>query len=138
VNAYLDSSVLLRIALGQPKSLVEWNDIEQFVASALLVVECFRVADRLRLTNHLTDEETAQHHEMLRSAMKRIAIIDLTRPVLDRAAQSFPVPVKTLDALHLSTAILWRESEDPKLLFATHDSTLALAARAFGFRVMGA
>jgi prevent-host-death family protein len=43
----------------------------------------------------------------------------------------------TLDAIHLATALLWRERSDADLLMATHDATLGLAARAVGFRVIG-
>ena len=38
--AYLDSSVLLRVILGQRNALKEWRSIEQGVASALVEVEC--------------------------------------------------------------------------------------------------
>ncbi len=48
-----------------------------------------------------------------------------------------PTPLGTLDAIHLATALLWRETRDPDLLVATHDRALALAARGSGFRVIG-
>ena len=43
----------------------------------------------------------------------------------------------TLDAIHLATALLWRERTGVKLVIATHDSGLGLAARASGVRVIG-
>ena len=46
---YLDSSVLLRVILGQRNALKEWRSIEQGVASALVEVECLRTLDRVRL-----------------------------------------------------------------------------------------
>ena len=64
-------------------------------------------------------------------------MIEPTRPVLARAAQPFPVVLGTLDAIHLATALLWRERSDADLVMATHDATLGLAARAVGFRVIG-
>jgi hypothetical protein len=48
-----------------------------------------------------------------------------------------PLPLGTLDALHLSTAILWREVRGKELVMATHDRGLGEAARAFGFAVIG-
>jgi hypothetical protein len=48
-----------------------------------------------------------------------------------------PAPLGTLDAIHLATADLWRESNPGDLLVATHDRALALAARASGFKVAG-
>lgn len=43
----------------------------------------------------------------------------------------------TLDAIHLATALLWRERESADILMATHDGALAVAARASGLRVVG-
>jgi predicted nucleic acid-binding protein len=47
VIAYVDASVLLRLALGQPDALREWRDIHQGVSSALITVESLRTLDRL-------------------------------------------------------------------------------------------
>lgn len=57
--------------------------------------------------------------------------------VLERAAQPMPTELETLDALHLATAVLWREASDSDLVMATHDIALGLAARAHGFPVVG-
>ena len=45
--------------------------------------------------------------------------------------------LRTLDAIHLATALAWREARHPGLIVATHDPQLALAARACGFEVVG-
>jgi hypothetical protein len=42
-----------------------------------------------------------------------------------------------LDAIHLATALLWRETMHGQLIMATHDVALATAAQAHGFRVVG-
>ncbi len=47
--AYVDSSVLLRIVLGQPGALHKWRAIKTAVSSRLAEVECLRALDRLRL-----------------------------------------------------------------------------------------
>jgi hypothetical protein len=47
------------------------------------------------------------------------------------------VRLGTLDALHLATALLWREKEGKDLVMAAHDTALGLAARASGLRVFG-
>jgi hypothetical protein len=76
-----------------------------------------------------------------RAALARIeravAGIRLTRLVLGRAALPMSTPVKTLDALHLASALLWRERRDADLVFATHDPRQARAARALGFECVG-
>lgn len=69
--------------------------------------------------------------------MEEIEIVEATRPVLSRASQPLPTPLGTLDAIHLATAMLWRELATADLLFATHDAALGTAARASGFRVAG-
>jgi hypothetical protein len=58
--------------------------------------------------------------------------------VLSRASEPLPLPLGTLDALHLATALLWQEQTGKDLVMATHDDTLALAARSFGIETLGA
>jgi hypothetical protein len=68
--AYVDSSVLLRGALGQPNALPEWRDIERGVSSALVTTESLRTLDRVRLRVNLSDIEVAR---------RRATILALTR-----------------------------------------------------------
>ena len=58
--------------------------------------------------------------------------------VLDRAAQPMPTELGSLDAIHLATALLWKEMTGSDLVMATHDVALALGAQAHGLRVVGA
>ena len=48
-----------------------------------------------------------------------------------------PTELGTLDAIHLAAALLWRETTEADLVMATHDSGLALGARAHGLSVIG-
>jgi predicted nucleic acid-binding protein len=55
--------------------------------------------------------------------------------VLERALEPFPVPVRTLDALHLASLEFLRErGQRPEL--ATYDERLAEGARALGIPVL--
>jgi predicted nucleic acid-binding protein len=137
VIAYLDSSVVLRVVLGQRGSLREWKAVETGVASALLEVECLRTLDRLRFLDGIAEVEIARRRETIYRILEALTVIEPTRPVLARAAQPLPVVLGTLDAIHLATALLWRERSDADLVMATHDAALGLAARAVGFRVIG-
>jgi predicted nucleic acid-binding protein len=137
VIAYLDSSIILRVVLGQPGQLSEWSTITTGVASDLAMVECLRTIDRLRLERHLTAEETAVRREAVFHVMEALELVELTSAVLRRAAQPMPAPLGTLDAIHFATADMWREARGGTLVMATHDRALALAARASGFRVVG-
>jgi predicted nucleic acid-binding protein len=138
VTTYLDSSVVLRILLGAPGALTGWEAMHPIMSSALIEVECLRTLDRLRLVDKISPEEIALRREWVYDFVSRIDIVDITAPVLARAAQPLPVPLKTLDAIHLATAMLWREAEQDELVIATHDEALGLAARAVGFKVVGA
>lgn len=136
--AYLDSSVLLRIVLGQRNRLKEWKTLRGAVASALVEVECLRTLDRMRLREGISEKSLATRRESIFRLLHEIRVVEPGRPVLTRAAESFPTPLGTLDAIHLATALLWREREAPDLVMATHDAALALAARACGLQVVGA
>jgi hypothetical protein len=135
--AYLDSSVLLRLVLGQPGRIPEWKRITLGVASTLVEVECLRTIDRLRLAGELSVEETAVRREAIYRVLERLELVELTSSVLHRASQPLSAALGTLDALHLATADLWRETRGKSLVFATHDRALALGARGNGFRVLG-
>ncbi|MCP3979591.1 MAG: type II toxin-antitoxin system VapC family toxin [bacterium] len=135
--AYLDSSVVLRIVLGQRGRLKEWKQIEEGVASALVGVECLRTLDRLRLREGIDDEKLVDRREAVYRLMDELCIVETGRAVLDRASMPLPSPLGTLDAIHLATALLWREREAADVVMATHDAALALAARASGLRVVG-
>ena len=135
--AYLDSSVLLRKVLGQPGSLKEWATIRTGVASALAETECLRTLDRLRLRAGLSDTELARRREAVFRLLESIELVEVTAPVLARAAQPLPTELGTLDAIHLATALVWREHARGDLVMATHHSALATAARACGLSVVG-
>jgi predicted nucleic acid-binding protein len=136
--AYVDASVLLRVALGQPDSLPEWSRIEQGVSSALVMTESLRTLDRLRLRVKLADTEIARRRAKILELIASLDIVDIDAAVLDRASQPMPTELGTLDAIHLATALLWKEMTSENLTMATHDVALAIAAEAHGLPVVGA
>ena len=129
--------MLLRVVLGQRGRLKEWKSVRDGVASALAEVECLRTLDRLRLRNAIDDDDLSVRREAVYRLLEEIEIVEPTRPVLARASLHLPIPIGTLDAIHLATAMLWRESSSADLMFATHDTALGIAARSSGFRVVG-
>ena len=135
---YVDSSVVLRIVLGQSGGLAEWKSITRGVASGLLEVECLRTIDRLRLMGQLSIDVSAVRRETVFRILESLELVDPTSAILRRAAQPMPTPLGTLDAIHLATAEMWQEASGQNLIVATHDRELALGARASGFRVIGA
>ena len=135
--AYVDASVLLRFALGQPDALPEWRQIERGVSSALIRTESLRTLDRLRLRANLADAEVAKRRATVLAVIASLEVVDIGEAVLDRAAQPMPTEVGTLDAIHLATALLWKEMRRVDLVMATHDEALALGAQAHGLPVVG-
>jgi uncharacterized protein len=135
--AYVDASVLLRVVLRQPNALREWAQIERGVSSALVETESLRTLDRLRLRAQLSDAEIALRREAVLAVIASLELIEIDATVLDRAAQPMPTELGTLDAIHLASALLWREATGAELAMATHDRALALGAQAHGLRVIG-
>jgi predicted nucleic acid-binding protein len=135
VKAYVDSSVLLRIVLREPKPLTSWRRIEDAFTSELTRVECLRTIDRLRLAGKLQDVEVALRRELLEEHLDAMNIVAVDRRVLRRAAEPMPTSVRSLDAMHLASALGLRRNL-PALVFATHDDELAIAARALGLKVL--
>ena len=137
MNVYLDTSTVLRVLLRQPKSLAIWAAWERAYTSELLRVEACRVIDRLRLEGVLDDDGVADARGELARIESVMASIPLSRPVVERASLPMATVVKTLDALHLASAMLLRERLRIALVFATHDPQQARAARALGFDCIG-
>ena len=135
--AYLDSSVVLRCVLLQPDRLAGLSAFEQLVTSQVTQLECLRTLDRARIEERLVPDEIIARSAALFSQMRRMRRVAVSRSILDRGGSSFPLPVKALDAIHLATALLFREREQPDLLFATHDRQQGRAALAMGFEVIG-
>lgn len=135
--AYLDASVVMRLILGEPGRLTEWMHIKQAVASALTEVECLRTLDRLALAGVLSSDALADRRTAVYQLMKAVEVVDVGRTVLRRASEPFSTPLGTLDAIHLATALSWRDVRQPDLVMATHDRALATAARAAGLTVLG-
>jgi predicted nucleic acid-binding protein len=88
-------------------------------------------------TGSLSPTEVADRRMACYRLLEEVEVIDITAAVLRRASEPFPTPLGTLDAIHLSTAIAWRDSRAVGLTMATHDKSLATAARATGLDVVG-
>lgn len=135
--AYVNSSVLLRLALGQQNALLEWRQIDRGVSSALISTESLRTLDRLRIRASLSDIEIAKRRGTILNLIDSLELIEIDSIVLDRAAQPMPTELGTLDAIHLASALLWKDATGVQPTMATHDAALGLAAQAHGIAVIG-
>ena len=136
--AYIDTSALLRLVLREPGALEDLRAYKTLVSSELIAVESTRTIDRLRIQGSLTTEEAAERTGAVNAWLEAIDLVLLRPPVLSRASEPMPMPIGTLDAIHLATALIWRDRMGPLPEMATHDTVLGAAARTFGFDVRGA
>lgn len=134
---YSDASVGIRALLGDAPPLPQWGRGDTTYTSALFQVEARRTLDRLRVTQAFGDDEVADAMFLLLRMERSLSIFEITNDVLERAARPMPTTVKTLDAIHLASALVLQDSLGVELTFATHDRQQGLAARALGFEVIG-
>lgn len=120
---YLDSSVALAQLLAEDRTPPETLWQETLVASRLLEYEVW---------NRLNARGLGRSHgEEARALIGGIALLELAPPVLGRALEAFPVPVRTLDALHLAS-IEFLRGRGQSVELASYDDRLLAAARALG------
>jgi len=120
---YLDSSVALAHLLAEDRSPPEalWN--QPLVSSRLLECEVWN-----RVNAHQLQKT---HGDAVRDLIGRVAMIEMVGPVLTRALQPFPVPVRTLDAIHLA-ALEFIRTQKQSVQLASYDERLIAAARLLG------
>src|SRR5262249_13392260 len=131
VTVYLDASVVLRILLRQPRRLAAWGRWEAAYSSELLGIEARRGIDPLRRPR---PADVPPHSTR---TGRGTGPTPWPRRGLPGAAPPIPTAVKTLDAIHLASALLLRERRTASLIFATHDPQQLRAARALGFECLG-
>jgi len=96
-----------------------------------------RAMDRLRLLGKMTDADLAEGVQNLGKTLSKVDTLNLNSFVLNRAAQSYPTVIGTLDAIHLASAFLWQRRYQKEILFLTHDIQLGRAAQAMGMKAIG-
>ena len=135
MKAYLDSSVLIAIAFREAKHIANLEQYDSLMTSRMACAECFRTLHRLNLERKIDENETVARGDFFRESFRGLILIDVSTAVINRAMESFGIYVKTLDAIHLSTALLWQEQKKEELTFLTHDERQEKAARLLGFSV---
>lgn len=120
---YLDTSVALAHLLGETRRPDDTLWQSPLIASRLLQYELWARLNARGLG--------VTHGDEARDLLSMVALVELAPPVLARALEPFPVPVRTLDALHLATA-LFVQGEGSALRLATYDERLGEAATRLG------
>jgi predicted nucleic acid-binding protein len=123
---YLDSSVLLSQLLAEDRQPAQSLWDENLVSSRLLEYE---VWSRIHIRGL-----SRTHAEQARIFIEFIDLIGLSPNVLERALEPFPIPVRTLDALHLAT-IEYARLQGDAVQLASFDKRMIAAARALGIEL---
>jgi len=120
---YLDTSVALAQLLAEDRVPPEELWRETLISSRLIEYEIWTRIHARRLS--------ASHGENVRTLLARVSLLELAPAVLSRALEPFPMPVCTLDALHLASMEFLR-SRGQQLLLASYDEKLSEAAARLG------
>jgi hypothetical protein len=105
------------------------------VCSRLTLIESHRAVRRAVVLNDLVETDAAEVRAILTQAAARWAVLEISSEVASRAEQAFPVePVRTLDAIHLASALLLRHSI-PDLVVVSTDDRLRANASQLGFEI---
>ena len=123
---YLDSSVLLAELFAETHCPSDAFWVQPLFSSRLLEYE---VISRI----HARQADALLGAAAVR-ALGRVTMFEMTQAVLARALEPFPVPVRTLDSLHLATMVFLR-ANGQTLALASYDMRLSAAAQALGFPV---
>lgn len=117
---YIDSSVILAELFAEDRRPPERLWTRVLVSSQLLEYEVWnRALARLR----------QPPRSEIAALLGKVDMTEMSRSALRRALEPFPVSVRTLDALHLATAVFLHTDDDPVQL-ASYDNRLIAAAQA--------
>ena len=135
MTVYAESSAVVAWLLGEAagvdvRGVLSASDV--VVTSDLTLVECDRVLHRAVALGELSEAEAASRRAELGAAAARWTTLRLGSEVIDRARQPFAKePIRTLDALHLASALVARAAV-PDLSLLSLDDAVRKNARALG------
>jgi len=138
VTVYAESSAILAWLLDEPSA----GEIREVlatsgvvIASDLTLIECDRVLLRAVALGELTEAEAADRRAHLMTAASHWHVLRIGPEIVERARQPFPgEPIRTLDAIHLASALLARATA-PGLALLSLDERVRRAAAPLGMRV---
>lgn len=122
-TAYADASALVRLVIAEPESASMSAFIESFdevVTSRVGIIETRRTALRREGPIGLLD-----------TVLASVGALELDAAIAATAAVLEPSTLRTLDAIHLATAMALYHVD----AFVTYDARLAESARALGLPV---
>jgi predicted nucleic acid-binding protein len=138
LRLYAESSAVLAWLLGEPggEELYElMRSAENVLTSDLTLVECDRRIARIASNGELSEADAATLRGELSITLPRWLLLRISPAIVERARQRFPKePVKSLDAIHLATALAAKAAA-PDLMVLSLDDQVRANARALGFEL---
>jgi hypothetical protein len=135
---YAESSAVLRWLFNDDLADQVFDDLTnatKVVCSRLTLVECRRAARRALSESRIVEAQLSEVLSVFAQSAARWAVLDLTSDVAERAGGRFPVePVRTLDAIHLASMAVLRESL-PDLVVLSTDARVRENSLGLGFEV---
>ncbi|PYU52897.1 MAG: VapC toxin family PIN domain ribonuclease [Acidobacteria bacterium] len=108
---------------------------ELVMASDLALIECDRVLIRAVTLGEIDEATAADRRAHLNGAAAHWHLCRLTLEIVDRARRPFPAePVRTLEAIHLASALAVR-STVPSVEILSLDDRIRRAGEQLGFRL---
>jgi hypothetical protein len=138
VILYAETSAILTWILDEPQAsevTPYLRDAELILTSRLTLLECERALSRLAAQGAMPEAVAARERARLGTAAMHWDLMSIDELVVERAGRRFPVePIRTLDALHLATALIAQAAvADIGLL--SLDRRVRDCARSMGFTV---
>ncbi|MES2178968.1 MAG: type II toxin-antitoxin system VapC family toxin [Gemmatimonadota bacterium] len=137
---YAESGAVLAWLLGEPsqeQTLDILRRAERVVASTLTGLECARGLARAKAANRISETDELAALRLLDVAESTWDLLDLAGRVIEDARGAFPVePVRSLDAIHLATALMFQEAFGPVVMLS-FDDRIRANATALGLSVAG-
>lgn len=123
--AYIDTSAYVKVALGEPERAALLNALEPYVlvSSHLLGVEAVRACARYG----------PEYANAAEAGLRAVSLLPLDEAVLASAKTLQPGHLRTLDALHLASAL---SLGTDLAVLVSYDDRLSDAARATGLAVL--
>ena len=138
MNVYAESSAVLAWLLGEeagPRVREVLRRAELVMASDLTLVECDRVLIRAVTLGELDEAAAADRRAHLNAAAAHWHLWRVSPEIVDRARHPFPAePLRTLDAIHLASAVAAR-SAVPGVELLTLDDRICRVGVQLGFRL---
>jgi predicted nucleic acid-binding protein len=136
VNVYAESSAVLAWLLGEESGLSVREVLrhaELVTASDLTLIECDRVLIRAVTMREIDEVAAADCRAHLNAAASHWTLWRISPNIVERARHSFPAePVRTLDAIHLASALAVRSSI-PGIALLSLDDRIRRAGKQLGF-----